>query len=541
MLPFVPNSSAARSSVIVFLAAAAVLAALAICGCAATLKRDVEPAERILTTDQRSPLLKAHLRDGSLLILYGWSLDPPASREGRWKGSIDPTGVRLLGSGRMLDPARALIREGSLSVPLDSVLLVETNAVAHEMPTALKAIAITLGVIVAVLVIVCAIDPKACFGSCPTFYVSDGTRPLLQAEGFSASVMPALEATDVDALALARPASRAVQVTMRNEALETHVVRSVRLLAAPHAPGDRVFATPRGEFYAATSLAPPAHAAALEGDCAATLRELDAAERFSRADSTDLAARETLDLTFTHPPAGDVGLVIGCRQTLLTTYLFYQTLAFMGSNAGEWMSRVERGDRRALNGANAVGRMLGGIEVQVRDAAGAWTTVDTLGETGPLATDVQLARLPRATAAPYEVRLRMVRGMWRLDWIALATLGARVEPVRLDPVKVTPSDAPGTNLLASMGADRTLVTTRGESYVYEYRLPGEPSGYDLFLESRGYYLEWMREEWRADENPMRAARMFVDPAGMLRELAPEFKKREVEMESLFWASRYAFP
>ncbi len=523
----------------ILLAAALLLAVVGLAGCTAVLKRDVRPPERILTTDNRSPTLKAHLRDGRVMILEGWSLDP-APRD-RPLGSIQTAGVTLLGNGRMLDPARAPIRTGALSVPLDSVVLVETNVVVHQMPTVLKVLAISVGVLVATVAITCAMDPKACFGSCPTFYVTDGNQAVLQAEGFSASVMPALEATDVDALALARPAGRTVQVTMRNEALETHVVRSVRLLAAPRPLGGRVFATADGAFHAATALAAPDRAIASEGDCAATLRDLDGVERFSRTDSTDLAARETIDLTFSHPPAGDAGLVIGCRQTLLTTFLFYETLARMGSNAGEWIARVERGDRRARTGATSIGRMLGGLEVQVRDAHGAWAAVDTLGETGPLATDVQLARLPRGDGGPYQVRLNLVRGMWRVDWVALATLGARVEPMRLEPVSVARSDAPRADLLADAGADRTLVTTRGDSYVYEYRLPADPAGLELFLESRGYYLEWMREEWRPDENPMRAARMFLDPAGALRELAPEFKRREASMENLFWSSRYAFP
>jgi hypothetical protein len=32
--------------------------------------------------------------------------------------------------------------------------------------------------------------------------------------------------------------------------------------------------------------------------------------------------------------------------------------------------------------------------------------------------------------------------------------------------------------------------------------------------------------------------MAFDPAGMLRELAPQFKAVELDLEHLFWSSRY---
>ncbi len=49
----------------------------------------------------------------------------------------------------------------------------------------------------------CIANPKACFGSCPTFYLEDegGREPERpQAEGFSESIARVLEARDIDAL-----------------------------------------------------------------------------------------------------------------------------------------------------------------------------------------------------------------------------------------------------------------------------------------------------------------------------------------------------
>jgi hypothetical protein len=117
-----------------------------------------------------------------------------------------------------------------------------------------------------------------------------------------------------------------------------------------------------------------------------------------------------------------------------------------------------------------------------------------------------------------------------------------VQPARIEPARVRREGRSDDAALASLlDPERALVTTRGETYQLDYRLPVEANRCELFLESRGYYLEWMREEWKTDENPALAARMFLDPAGMLRELAPEFKRREAGMEDVFWSSRYALP
>jgi hypothetical protein len=49
----------------------------------------------------------------------------------------------------------------------------------------------------------------------------------------------------------------------------------------------------------------------------------------------------------------------------------------------------------------------------------------------------------------------------------------------------------------------------------------------------------MRAEWLAEEDLARAAALFLDPAGSLRRLAPEFKRAEPELEAAFWRSKYA--
>jgi hypothetical protein len=451
----------------------------------------------------------------------------------QWR--TDSTSGTVTGTGQHLDHNRVVQTDGPQQVAMDSVALLETN-VLHKS-AGIASMAVLTGVSAAVTV-VCLADTKACFGSCPTFYVSDGERPMLMAEGFSGSIAPALEARDIDALYHARPHSRTLDVELKNEALETHVIRYARILAVPREAGQAsVFATQDGRFLQASRLTAPSRCQAAEGDCRADVTAFDQRERTSTADSTDLATRETIDLEFPNSPEHP-GLVIASRQSLLTTYLLYQTFAYLGTHATEALSMLERADRP--HGPMMLS-ILGGIEVMV-DSAGQWITVGKDFEVGPLATDVRVVSLPRSGGATTRVRLRLTRGNWRLDYLALADLGREVTPIRLDPFEVRRGNTPDTvarRLL--IDTTRTLVTLPGDAFTLRYRLPEHPERYELFLESRGYYLEWMREEWLKEENPERSRIAILDPARALRILAPEYKKIEPRMDDAFWRSRYARP
>ncbi|HEX4931707.1 MAG TPA: hypothetical protein VFV33_00925, partial [Gemmatimonadaceae bacterium] len=203
----------------------AVIVGATIAGCVQSLTRRVVTPDHVRTVDRKAPFLKAHMRDGSLYVLSPWSVDDSARQ--------------VSGSGTRYDLARIAGEQGPITLPLDSVVLFETNVARTSGSVA--ALAVVTG-ITAGFAIYCASNPKACFGSCPTFYVTDGGRDVLQAEGFSASVAPSLEARDVDALYRARPRGREVRIDMVNEAYETHVVRFANLLAAPRRPGRRVMA-----------------------------------------------------------------------------------------------------------------------------------------------------------------------------------------------------------------------------------------------------------------------------------------------------------
>lgn len=497
------------------------------------LRRDLQPPGRASKIDDRAPYLIAHMRSGHAYVLDTWTIHE-AERT-------------VTGQGRRLDASRAVIGQDAYTVPIDSVALFETNVVRLPADAVIiRGLTIVVGIAAILgtaILIYCLTEPK-CFGSCPTFYVWDGERMKLQAEGFSASVSPSLEATDVDALAHARPEGRTLEVVMKNEAPETHVVRYAHVLAASRPPGGRVYAATDGSFRQATRVIPPRRCIALEGDVTEALLGFDGRERTSTADSTDLAARETIEVTFPTLPDGEVGIVLASRQSLLTSFLFYQGLAYLGRSAGAWLASIERGMPGALDQAGGIARTLGGIEIETRSGDGAWHRITEVRETGPLATDVRVIPLPAGalTAASPVVRLRMARGAWRVNQVALASLGPRVEPVRLRPERVLKDDRPDQEARRLL-ADTTgaLVTLPGDTYTIRYRLPEHPERYELFLETRGYYLEWIREQWLATEDPLRAAMMGARPREALRSLASEYKSIEAEFERNFWGHRHAGP
>jgi hypothetical protein len=421
---------------------------------------------------------------------------------------------------------------------MDTIALLETSAVRTAYPGGLQGLAVMTTVFGSIAAI-CAADPKGCFGSCPTFYV-EGDADVPRAEGFSASIARSLEERDVDHLYRVRPAGRDFVLTMRNEALETHAVRSVRLLALPRPAGGRVFASPDGRFHPARQVLAPTECHAAEGDCLAAVGAVDHRERISLADGEDLAARETVDLVFPAVP-GARGIVIGARQSLLSTFLLYQTMAYMGGQVGAWLAALERLPPTPPSQAFGLSRALGGIDVEVSDDGREWRTIGTFDEAGPLSGDVQVFPMSASLeTAPTRVRLRMAKGSWRLDYVALASLGPEVTPRVIEPRTVDRAAQRDDAALDALRRERHLVTVPGDAYRLTFALPEDPAGQglELFLESRGYYYEWMRAEWLGEEDPAMVDMILTRPEDALRQLAPAYKQREGSMEESFWRSRF---
>lgn len=478
------------------------------------------PANAPPPATDREPL-KAHLRSGDVLVFRSWV----------------ETDAALAGQAERYGPDRRLTETGRhYSVPFDSMALLEMHVRTGSRPTGVAGMAVW-SVVAGAISLACISDPKSCFGSCPTFYVATDTGEALAAEGFSASIARVLEATDLDALHQARSTGGRFTLTMRNEALETHAVRRLHLVGTRRPRDGQVFSDPKGRFHPARVLVRPSGCSAPEGSCLPELQAHDGIERTSLADSLDLAARDTVELDFP-PLSGRLGVVLATRQSLLSTYLFYQTMGFLGSQAGEALAALERGGAERANAAMGMARVVGVMDLEVWDGA-EWTHVGTHREAGPLATNVTVYPLGHRSGGPTRARLIAPKGAWRLDWAAIAALDEPVAPIRVEASGVSRRGVPDTAALRLLrDPARHLVTYPGEVYEISFDLPPADGEWQLFLESEGYYYEWMRSEWLADENPALAALALNNPTRALRMFARDFKRAEPEMERRFWNSRF---
>ncbi len=480
--------------------------------------------------EKRGPA-KLHLRDGRLIVLEEWRVE----------------GDRIFATGREYGVERDFIRTGEMSVALRDVALVETTR--KQLDPAVLPMAVVTGVSVG-LTFYCLLNIKACFGSCPTFYVPDDSGGwALQAEGFSSSIARIFEADDLDNLPDARPRGGAVTLAMRNEALETHLIRALSLEVVHGPRGASVLRGFRDGYLA---VGPPVAPGACEGpdvDGAATCAALaarDGSEVALDSDGHDLATRTSITLRYPAPGKRDVALVLTARNSLMTTYVLYQMMALHGRALGDFMAAVERGDPREITALLRFDQVTGGIDVAFRQRGGAFQPAGSLGYIGPIARGTRgLAFSVDAPAEPVEVKLTFARSHWKLDAARLAPVLASDLIATDVPAEVSVAHGRDAAAVAASlrGEGPHVVTLPGDEIVFRFPVPAETgdasTGY--FLHSRGYYYEWMRDEWLKDEDPVRARAYLDDPVRALRELAPAYHALEPSMESVFRASRFGHP
>lgn len=464
--------------------------------------------------------LKVHTSSGELYVLSSWTDPTPDGRftgEG-WLYDLDRQPVEL--------------RSDWAFEPVDIALL-ETNRPGTASRFGLSSL-VTYSVLAGVTTGLCLADPKSCFGSCPTFYGDDEERPV--AEGFSRSFARALEERDVDDLGIEAPAG-VFSLLMRNEALETHAVRHARLIAVPVERGYAIAAGPDGAFRATGNPMEPLSCSSPDGDCLPAVVSRDDAEYAPPTNGEDLGSREEVILGFPSTK-GSVGLLLTARQSFVATFLFYQGLAYAGSSLGELLASLERGDPLARAGALGVPAALGNIDVQAREGSGPWTPIGSFDEAGPIAADTRLLPFQTRGSGPLQLRLLMARGAWRVDRVAVATIEPASSARVLEPDSLVAANRDTSALTQLLDPDRYLVTTPGARIRLWYTLPPGAERYALFLDTRGYYYEWMRDTWLPEENEGAARLMLVEPRKALRELAPAFKRIEPRIEELFWSSRF---
>jgi hypothetical protein len=384
----------------------------------------------------------------------------------------------------------------------------------------------------------------AVFGSCPTFYVDEGGTAVLEAEGFSYSIAPLLEARDVDRLSLRVDAAGALRLEVRNEALETHYMNHVELLEVIHGPDERILPDQHGQPVAvAGSLAAGTATDRSGRSVASVLVEADgeafgsAEQRLAEASLQDL--HDHIDLTFPAPAGADsVAIILRVRNSLLTTILLYDVLmADAGPRALDWLGRDLERVGTALELGQWYTRQMG-LHVQAW-SQGEFRPVARLSETGPIAwKDVAVVVPVESEGDSLRLRLRFVTDNWRIDGVTLAARMRRPEAKALMPDGVTTADGEDqpTALAAIRYPDEEyLTTTPGQRYFMTFgsELPAEqPRTY--LLAAQGYYTEWMRADWL--RNPFGNEELRPSDA-LLLEALRRWRDRREDFEEQFYASK----
>lgn len=482
---------------------------------------------------KEKPFLKAHMHNGDVFIFRNtWQVD-----------SLENT---VIGWGEHYDFNRTQLRKGSLEVAVDSVAIFETNLkLKNTQAGNITAVTVLMAANLA-LTAYCAANPKACFGSCPTFYVNEGDNfHYADAEGFSNAIAPSLEYGDVDALNAHQAPKGNFSLTLKNEALETHCLNKVELWAYPIQEGERVYQTRKNKFFLCESEYEPISAIGPEGDIASLLAKADRKERFSLSDKQNLSSKEEIILEFKDVPRSkDLGLLVHFRQTLMTTYFIYSAMGYMGDEVGDVFARLEREKTAKSKLDKGLKSVLGELEIHVwNEKDQSWELQGAFYETGPIAINRQLLALQNKTHnGQLKVKLLINKGLWRIDYVGLTQILKPVEPKAYLPCEVLSNETPQKRAYDALHDSGQYFTTfPGERYTLNFELPNSKLHYEMFLNAQGYYLEWMREDWIKDKDLFKLWQMFERPATYLKDEASAYKEYEKTMEQQFWSSKIETP
>ncbi len=442
----------------------------------------LEPAAGASFTVQTP--VKAHLVDGSTVV---------------FDNGISVLGDKIIGEGLVYD-LKLQRQKDVTELPLEQVAAMESfQTPLHSGATAAASTGATVGGGIGTLGLL-----KLVFGSCPTTYSLAGAEPLLEAESFSYSIAPGFEARDVDRLGIGNDTRGIFALEMRNEALETHYINQVEVLAVAHGSDEAVYTDQRSRPLVVRELRPPVSALDNTGARVGSLvaaadgnawRASDA--RLQQVSATDF--HDSVVLTFDAPADGRGVLVLRLRNSLLNTVLLYDVmLAGQGFRALDWMGKdlTQLFDRWELASWY---RKTMGLQVSVLHGT-RWKKVASFDDTGPIAWKDIAVALPRFRDDTVTIKLSFVSDNWRIDRAALASLVGRGEFVTVPTHRIT--DAFDTRHVAAErdladDDERYVITQPGDHLRLEFDASALAAAqqHTFFLAARGYYIEWMRRDW----------------------------------------------
>jgi hypothetical protein len=485
---------------------------------------------------------KAHLRDGSVVVfpdgftVKGNVLYPRLSRQDD-----------ELGEYRMLNTALKSDLQRSSSTLADSVVL---DSVAYLEYYGYR---FDVGAFVATLPAVGAGAvglAVAIFGSCPTVYTTSNGQEVMEAECFSYSVAPGFEGDDLDRLDHGTAVDNTYVIKLTNEALETHYINSLQLVAADHDAGFEAFPTPQETIVPFGPAVPLLSAHDLAGQ--SVMSRIEARDDVPwQSDSVQIAAlaagtqfEDGIELTVDVPEgARRMVVALKMRATLMNTVFFYDILVgSQGIAALDWMRPTPLNLIKAWRFSRWYTRHFG-LRVQTL-TRGRFKDAATIVNVGPIVWRDVAVEVEAPAAGIGKLRLLSVPGNWSVDWVGVSfDSPGDMSVVELKPVDLQRTDGtPATQDLSALFArdKQYLVTLPGDEYYVRFNVPPVPQGKSrsYFLHSRGYYIEWVRQSWIAQERSADPAPKFAMGTPALRRTAREWLERREVYEKEFFSSRF---
>jgi len=396
----------------------------------------------------------------------------------------------------------------------------------------------------------CLNCPKCCFGSCPTVYTQSNSVYKLEAELFSYSLSRYFQEQDLDRLSLKPSSNDDFQLRLTNEALETHFINQLNLLAVEHPPNTQVYPTPNGNFITAQQLYTPTEATdyydqevldlLLYRDGQSYRTDLRLVEQMGVASD-----RDRIDLKLTIPDkATRINLILRLKNTLLSTILFYDVvLGSQGLEALEWTERLNT-DSLYASYYHSIYQALSGLKIKLRKND-TWVEKLSIGDVGPIVWKDLAVELPVEQNGQGEmtIRLEFFPDNLMIDYIAfepatddgISVIKKEILPETIRDYKGDSANTLIKNILYS--DDQFLVTNPGDSYYINYQVPTHPNKETtLFVYSKGYYKEWIRGEWVHNRKSGYRFNLF-DVEGTIRQLRKSWLENRELMESTFFKTR----
>lgn len=410
-----------------------------------------------------------------------------------------------------------------------------------------SAMNLIFGVPLTFMAVYCLACPKCCFGSCPTIYVPSDNEYILEAELFSKCISRHLEDNDLDMIKYDIPSDGIIKLKITNEALETHYINKFNLIAVKHSSDSKVFQTIDDSITVIKELIPANDATSSSGKNIAEILKSDdeiyfRSEEGKILELRDKPVKDFIEITSDVKPGKDkVKMLIKYRNTLLTTTLLYDVvIGSQGINALDWTKKMNNDYTYAMQ-FKAVYDLFSGISIQCYEN-NHWIETGKFQDAGPINWKYSVAEIPVSDDGKIQVRLNFVPDNFMIDYIAFDTTESEnnFSIEKLNPFLITDYNKQIRNEISdfiSSDDNHYLITNPGDSYLLTYKIQ-KPSKekVSLFIESKGYYNEWIRGNWINNQNVNYTFNLF-DIQGTLKQLVTSWIDNKDLLEEEFFNAK----